>query len=200
MEEASGFLTAPETPIHGLSPSLSVVAQKPVAVSTPTVEDTPLAVDIDKAKLAEDNEESAPSPAIAQRAKRSSGTYAMLNGIEATADKEPPANNKDDAPTRSVTSPQRSNSRLLKRLSQHGSPATAGKHRRTYSNPLTQQANRNTSYQMESVDPIEDEVKKYLVSSRLNQKISHSQTGRAISFSEVEIPKARQFSAAWEWD
>lgn len=189
MEEASGFLTAPETPIHGLSPSLSVVAQKPVAVSTPTVEDTPLAVDIDKAKLAEDNEESAPSPAIAQRAKRSSGTYVMLNGIKATADKEPPANNKDDAPTRSVTSPQRSNSRLLKRLSQHGSPATAGKHRRTYSNPLTQQANRNTSYQMESVDPIEDEVNKYLVSSRLNQKISHSQTGRAISFSEVGDPQ-----------
>ncbi|KAL2051745.1 hypothetical protein ABVK25_007901 [Lepraria finkii] len=189
MEEASGFLTAPETPIRGLSPSLSVVAQKPVAVSTPTVEDTPLAVDIDKAKLAEDNEESAPSPAIAQRAKRSSGTYTMLNGIKATADKEPPANNKDDAPTRSVTSPQRSNSRLLKRLSQHGSPATAGKHRRTYSNPLTQQANRNTSYQMESVDPIEDEVKKYLVSSRLNQKISHSQTGRAISFSEVGDPQ-----------
>ena len=189
MEEASGFLTAPETPIRTLSPSPSVVTQKLVAVTTSSVEETRLAVDVEKANLAENNEESAPSPAIAQRAKRSSGIYAMSTGTQATADKEPPVNNKNDIPTRSVTSPQRSNSRLLRRLSQHGNPATAGKHRRTYSNPLTQQMNRNTSYQTENIDPIEDEVHEYIVSSRLNQKIRHSRTGRTISFSEVGDPQ-----------
>ena len=189
MEESSGFLTAPETPVRGLSPSPSVVAQHSVAASNPTMEDPPLAVDVDMAKLAEDIEESAPSPAIAQRAKRNSGVSSPLNGIKATTEKEASANKQDGAPMRSVTAPQRSNSRLLKRLSQHGNPTTAGKHRRTYSNPLTQQPNRNTSYQCESLDPVEDEVQKYLISPRLNQKISHSQPGRAISFSEVGDPE-----------
>lgn len=182
MEDSSGFLTAPETPERSLTASPSAAANAAATEQEPEVAKS---VEV---QLAEDNEDSAPSPAVAPGVKRSSGSYFPLQMNKTTTEKESVANGKENVPQRSVTSPQRSNSRLLKRLSQHGNPAT-GKHKRTYSNPLGQQSNRNTSYQSEKVtDPIDDEVAEYLSSPRLNQRISNPQTGRVVSFSEVGDP------------
>ena len=188
MEDSSGFLTAPETPERSLSASPSAAAPQPVDVNAATTEQEPEVPKFVEVQPAEDIKDSAPSPAVAPGVKRSSGSYFPLNGNKTTTEKDFVANGKENVPQRSVTSPQRSNSRLLKRLSQHGNP-TAGRHKRTHSNPLGQQSNRNTSYQSEKVtDPIDDEVEQYLSSPRLNQRISNPQTGRVVSFSEVGDP------------
>ena len=184
-EDSSGFLTAPETPERSLTASPSAAVPQSVDVNAATSEQEPEVAKSVEVQLAEDNHDSAPSPAVAPGVKRSSGSYFPLHVNKTTTEKESVANGKENVPQRSVTSPQRSNSRLLKRLSQHGNPTT-GKHKRTYSNPLGQQSNRNTSYQSEKVtDPIDDEVAEYLSSPRLNQRISNPQTGRVVSFSEV---------------
>ena len=188
MEESSGFLTAPETPERSLTASPSAAAPQLVDVNAATTEPEPEVAKSIEIQPTEDNQVSAPSPAVAPGVKRSSGSYFPLNVNKTTTEKESVANGNENVPQRSVTSPQRSNSRLLKRLSQHGNP-TAGKHKRTYSNPLGQQSNRNTSYQSEKVaDPIDDEVAEYLSSPRLNQRISNPQNGRVVSFSEVGDP------------
>ncbi|KAK0509500.1 hypothetical protein JMJ35_007894 [Cladonia borealis] len=188
MEDSSGFLTAPETPERSLTASPSAAVPQSVDVNAATTEQEPEVAKSVEVQLAEDIEDSAPSPAVAPGVKRSSGSYFPLHVNKTTTEKESGASGKENVPQRSVTSPQRSNSRLLKRLSQHGNPTTA-KHKRTYSNPLGQQSNRNISYQSEKVtDPIDDEVARYLSSPRLNQRISNPQTGRVVSFSEVGVP------------
>lgn len=181
VESTSGFMTAPQTPERTVTPD-PVVEGGPVTDEyTPRAESEPPSIEPGKA---EDEESSAPSPAIAQRAKRNSE---ISSGTKVTNIKHSRVAPGDEGPIRSQSSPQvpqRSNSRLLKRLSQHGKPAAAGPHRRTYSNPLTQ-ANRSTSYQTESSDLIDNEVEEFLTSPKLNQRITHAQTGRTISFSEV---------------
>lgn len=187
VESTSGFLTAPQTPERNVTPDPPSEAQVEVNDNALSAKYESPSIESEIAKHEEDEEISAPSPAIAQRAKRYGG---ISNGNKVTNTKHSRINSREEGPIRSQSSPQvpqRSNSRLLRRLSQHGKPATSGSHRRTYSNPLNQ-TNRNTSYQMESIDPIDDEVEEYLTSSRLNQRITHVQTGRAISFSEVGDP------------
>lgn len=187
LESISGFQTAPQSPERGVTPDPTPAAQSIADDSTPAIEDGSLLVEPEGLKPEEDEERSAPSPAIAQRAvKRYSG---VQTGIKITNTKHSRVSSRGEGPIRSQSSPQvpqRSNSRLLRRLSQHGKPGIAG-HKRTYSNPLNQ-SNRSASYQVEYSDPIDDEVEKYLTSPRLNQKITHVQTGRAISFSEVGDP------------
>jgi len=186
-ESTSDFHTAPQTPERSVTPAPSPAVQPIGDVNTPPVEYASPSVEPEEATPEADKEKSAPPPAIAQRTKGYSGTS---NGIKVTNIKHSRVHSREEGPLRSQSSPQvpqRSNSRLLKRLSQHGKPVTAGQHRRTYSNPLSQ-TNRSTSYQAESSDPTDDEVEEYLTSPRLNQKIAHAQTRRAISFSEVGDP------------
>ena len=62
-------------------------------------------------------------------------------------------------------------------------------HKRTFSNSLSQ-AGRTSTYddRPSTADSIDDALEYYLCSARLSQKISHPQTGRVISFSEVGDP------------
>ena len=68
-------------------------------------------------------------------------------------------------------------------------PAPLESHKRTFSNSLSQ-AGRTSSYddRPSTADSIDDALEHYLSSARLSQKISHPQTGRVISFSEVGDP------------
>ncbi|KAK4694409.1 hypothetical protein P7C71_g3173, partial [Lecanoromycetidae sp. Uapishka_2] len=187
VESSTGFITAPQTPERNITPE-QASDPLPTVDNKAKAEYEPPTVETEETKLEGDDEISAPSPAIAQRApKRYSG---ISNETKVTNIKYSHVSPREEGPTRSQSSPQvpqRSNSRLLKRLSQHGKPATTGPHRRTYSNPLNQ-TNRNTSNPMESNDPIDDDVEEYLTSPRLNQRITHASTGRKISFSEVGDP------------
>ena len=79
------------------------------------------------------------------------------------------------------TVPQRSNSRLLKRLSRPSTPITTEKYRRTFSNALADDRPKST-------DSVDDAVYEYISSPRLSQKITDPETGRVISFSEVGDP------------
>ncbi|KAL8771132.1 MAG: hypothetical protein Q9209_003303 [Squamulea sp. 1 TL-2023] len=131
------------------------------------------------------NENSAPSPAIVQRADRK----AKRNSI---GGKPPPANPfshiRPSEPNRTQSTPiQRSNSKLLRRLSRPTSPAIAEKHRRTFSGFMAEPLSPNEPSQ--SVDPIEIGVHEYLSAPRLTQKTAHPETGRVISFSEVGDPE-----------
>ena len=189
-EDSSGFLTAPETPERSVTASPTVTAQLTGDANPATTQQGSKAGNIVEDQPTEDTENSAPSPAIAPGIKRSSGSYFSLTGSRTSTEREPLATGGENVPRRSVTSPQRSNSRLLKRLSQHGNPVVGSRHKRNYSNPLITQPNRTTSYQFEKdTDPIDDEVEGYLSSTKLNQRISHPQTGRVVSFSEVGDPE-----------
>ncbi|MCJ1454741.1 hypothetical protein MMC28_005094 [Mycoblastus sanguinarius] len=187
METSSELLSAPRTPDRSLSPSPSPVVQQAVKIIT-AIEEVSV-VEAEEFKREAENEKSAPSPAIAQRIDRSVAILPSSMGNKSPVVKHPHSDSKEET-RRTSTSlpPQRSNSRLLKRLSQSTSPATAQKHRRTFSNPLNQQS-RSTSYRTESGDSIGDAVEEYLLSPKLSQRITHPQTGRVISFSEVGDPK-----------
>ena len=128
---------------------------------------------------------SAPSPAIAQRVDRSSGSRinAMaLNPKNASSGKQSAELLKAQS-----SPPRRSNSRLLRRLSRPLSPATEEKHRRTFSgglsNPQTPVEERQ-----QSLDLVDESVQDFLTAPRLSQRVKDPQTGRIISFSEVGDP------------
>ena len=173
LENSSGFQTAPQTPERNVTPVPSQVAQPLDDSETMApLSETPSGL------IPEVEEGTAPSPAVASRAKRQS-----LNGTKVTNIKRLQISPEAEDAVRSFSSPQvpqRSNSRLLKRLSQHATPGTAGKHRRTASNPAD-------SSQLEYSDPIDEEVEQYLSAPRLNQKVQRNR--RTISFSEVGDPK-----------
>ncbi|KAL8674539.1 MAG: hypothetical protein Q9168_001057 [Polycauliona sp. 1 TL-2023] len=130
------------------------------------------------------DENSAPSPAVVQRVDRK-GKRNSIGG-------KPFANTHFSAvrpaePNRTQSTPvQRSNSKLLRRLSRPTSPATAEKHRRTFSGIMAEQLG---VMEPESVDPIDDAVLDYLSAARLTQRTTHPETGRVISFSEVGDPE-----------
>ncbi|KAL8997233.1 MAG: hypothetical protein Q9169_003426 [Polycauliona sp. 2 TL-2023] len=130
------------------------------------------------------DENSAPSPAVVQRVDRK----AKRNSISG----KPFASSQLSAvrpsePSRTQSTPvQRSNSKLLRRLSRPTSPATAEKHRRTFSGVMAEQL---SATEPESVDPIDEAVLEYLSATRLTQKTTHPETGRVISFSEVGDPE-----------
>ncbi|KAL9634316.1 MAG: hypothetical protein Q9164_004172, partial [Protoblastenia rupestris] len=135
-------------------------------------------------------EKSAPSPTIPQRIQRSQHSRVNSRGSNPTVVATAPSASKCDNVGAAVKVPQRTNSKLLRRLSQApASPVSAERSRRRFSNPLGYNpSNRNPSYQTESGDSIDDAVGDYLSSPRFSQKITHPQTGRVISFSEVGDP------------
>ena len=180
IETPTEFFSAPETPNRSLTSSPLSTALPPVPAPPLAVESEPASLMASKILEVQDSERSAPSPAIASRTKRNS-----LVGTRSPRDPLTTAANENKR--RSFSTPQRSNSRLLRRLSRPMSPTTAEKHRSTFSNSM------NESFLDQSErgdrDSIGDAVHDFLSSPRLNQTIQHPQTGRVISFSEVGDPR-----------
>lgn len=180
LETPTEFVSAPETPDRSLTPSPLPAVAHSVATRLSALEGEPVAPEVENIQEIEDHEKSAPSPAIASRTKRNSviGSRPMRDPLSTT---------NNESKRRSFSTPQRSNSRLLRRISRSTSPSTAAKHRKTFSNsmnePLSDQPERGDE------DSIGDAVDDFLSSPRLNQRIKLIQTGRAISFSEVGDPK-----------
>lgn len=120
---------------------------------------------------------SAPSPAILQRINRNKPTPSR-----STATKTVPLIKYHTDPN-SIEGPlpARSDSRLMKRVSRPTSPIKPEKHKKSLSgNVLDDRPN--------SSDSVDSAVEGYIACPRLSQKITHPQTGRVISFSEVGDP------------
>ncbi|MCJ1268131.1 hypothetical protein MMC22_008017 [Lobaria immixta] len=138
--------------------------------------------EVEKSVMDEVSELSAPSPAIMQRINRSkSQRVSSMPSKVSTIRPFPLVKHNTEPKAANTVLPQRSNSRLLRRLSRPSSPANPEKHRRTFSNPLVDERPK-------SIDSIDTAVDDYISSPRLSQKITHPQTGRVISFSEVGDP------------
>ena len=174
------FFSAPETPNRSLTSSPLPAASQSLASPLPPIENDPITHKNHRIEAGENNEQSAPSPAIAWRTNRNSV-------VGSRPIREPLTTVSSEHKRRSFSTPQRSNSRLLRRLSRPTSPTTAARHRRTFSNagnePLFDQLERDDR------DSIGDAVDDFLTSPRMNQRIKHAETGRVISFSEVGDPE-----------
>ncbi|KAL8803471.1 MAG: hypothetical protein Q9182_003168 [Xanthomendoza sp. 2 TL-2023] len=131
------------------------------------------------------DENSAPSPAVVQRvdrkAKRNSvgGKPFAINPFSTIRPSEP--NRTQSTPI------QRTNSKLLRRLSRPTSPITAEKHRRTFSGPVAEPY--SPIERPTSADPTDIAVHDFLSAPRLSQRATRLETGRVISFSEVGDPE-----------
>ena len=150
---------------------------------------------VDQLRVAEDAEESAPSPAVAQRKARPSPD-------RGDSPFGPRRKQGKVIPEAIDTTPQgkRTGSKL-KRLSAPLSPRAteADPHQRSNSNPLlnsrvgspepVRASQIHVDDRPTSTDSIDDAVDAYLGSPRLSQKILHPQSGRVISFSEVGDPE-----------
>lgn len=137
---------------------------------------------VEKSAMDEAAELSAPSPAIVQRIVRNKSV--RVNSMPSkviTTRPFPLVKHNTDLKAANTAVPQRSNSRLLRRLSRPSSPANPEKHKRTFSNTLVDERPK-------SIDTIDTAVDDYISSPRLSQKLTHPQTGRIISFSEVGDP------------
>lgn len=180
LESPSEFFSAPQSPDGSFTPCPVPPMQQPPITPTPEVKQRSVALEDKGQEVKADVEKSAPSPAIAQRTMRNNvGSRPNLTRDRTTIENK----------RRSFSLPQRTNSRLLKRLSRPTSPLGADRHTRTFSTSSIQEK-RDTFYQTDrDGDSIDDAVDDYLSSPRLNQRIKHSQTGRVISFSEVGDPK-----------
>ena len=131
---------------------------------------------------------SAPPPAIAQRIERNTSMRVSSLWSNTSASPSPSTVKRDiELPRTHSGPPQRSNSKLFRRLSRSTSPTTAAKHRRTFSGPITS-SQSCAEERPASVDPIIGAVYDYLSSPRLSQKVIDPQTGRVISFSEIGDP------------
>lgn len=143
------------------------------------------------AKEDTNTELSAPPPAIAQRIQRSSAIRPKSLWTTSPAPENAPAlpilKRNIELPRMHSSPPQRTNSKLFRRLSRPTSPTTAAKHRKTFSGGFSSPESPSEE-RPKSVDKIGTAVYDYLSSPRLSQKISDVQTGRTISFSEVGDP------------
>ena len=137
----------------------------------------------------EDAEVSAPPPvATSQRIERSHNTRLGSFLSNNSASQTPSTLKRNvELPRLHSSPPQRSNSKLFRRLSRPTSPTTAAKHRRTFSGALSSPQSP-TEERPISVDTIAGVVLDYLSSPRLSQRATDPQTGRRISFSEVGDP------------
>ncbi|RDW89077.1 alpha hydrolase-25 [Coleophoma cylindrospora] len=127
----------------------------------------------------EDDEDGAPSPAVAQR--RSRATPSPVDRSNRRSGTTTPE------PFEDSTKPKRSSSRL-KRLSAPLSPKASENQRDSIgkvTSPETVKPQIHIDDRPSSADSIDDAVEAYMCSPRLSQKIRHPQTGRTISFSEV---------------
>ena len=120
---------------------------------------------------------SAPSPAILQRINRN-----KITPSKSTSTKTFPLIKSHTEPNSiDVTILPRSDSRLMKRISRPPSPIRPENHKKSFSgNVLEDRPN--------SLDSVGSAVEDYIASPRLSQKITHPQTGRVLSFSEVGDP------------
>lgn len=120
---------------------------------------------------------SAPSPAILQRINRNKTTSSKSTTTRSFSlikyHTEP---NSID-----VTMPPRSDSRLMKRISRPPSPIRPENHKKSFSGIVLDD-------RPNSLDSVDSAVEDYIASPRLSQKITHPQTGRVLSFSEVGDP------------
>ena len=186
LESPSAFFSAPQTPDPNRSPCPLPAIQQANVYPFPEIESKSTITEADGKPSEASAETSAPSPAIAQRSKRNSLIGGKAVGSRPVARRDPPS---QESKRRSFSLPQRSNSRLLKRLSRPPSPSAGERHSRTFSN-LSMQEKRGTFYPFEDDgDSIDDAVEDYISSPRLSQRINHPQTGRVISFSEVGDPE-----------
>ena len=177
------FISAPETPNRILTPSPGPDRSHSITAELPGIEkESASARKAGDDPVAEGNESSAPSPAIASRTKRNS-----FVGMRPKQARDPISAASTENKRRSFSTPQRSNSRLLRRLSRPASPTDAEKHNRHFSNSMI--LTLSDQVEREDRDSIGDSINDFLSSPRLNQRIRHSQTGRTISFSEVGDPK-----------
>ncbi|KAL8736290.1 MAG: hypothetical protein Q9166_000445 [cf. Caloplaca sp. 2 TL-2023] len=129
-------------------------------------------------------EKSAPSPAVVPRVDRKAKRNSIGGKPSAI---HPFSSVRPSEPSRTQSTPiQRSNSKLLRRLSRPISPTTVDRHRRTLSGPMAEP--HSPIERPESADPIDAAVHNYLSAPRLSQKTAHPETGRIISFSEVGDP------------
>lgn len=129
-------------------------------------------VDNDKAV-----ELSAPSPAILQRINRNKTTPSKST----TTKTFPLIRYHTDPNSIDVPMPARSDSRLMKRISRPPSPIRPEKHKKSLSGHVLDD-------RPNSLDSVDSAVEDYIACPRLSQKITHPQTGRVISFSEVGDP------------
>lgn len=127
----------------------------------------------------EEDDEGAPSPAVAQRRSRQS------------PDRSNRKSGKGLPESLDIPAPKRAGSRL-KRLSQPLSPKdkdsshrNSNQMKRVSSPEPVKPPQIHVDDRPNSADSIDDAVEAYLCSPRLSQKIRHPQTGRTISFSEV---------------
>lgn len=120
---------------------------------------------------------SAPSPAILQRINRNKNTPSKST----TTKTFPLIKYSTEQNSIDVSIPSRSDSRLMKRISRPPSPIRQENHKKSFSgNVLDDRLN--------SLDSVDSAVEDYIASPRLSQKITHPQTGRVLSFSEVGDP------------
>lgn len=182
-------------------PSASTRTPSPMAIHTPTPDIAQVpknemngALDTPEVKSPSPpllNEASpAPPPTIPSTARRPEEKSVLPNksvvgnGIPPPAIPRPRPNTpNDNNRTSSLTSPQRRNSKLQKRLSTPTGPDAEQKHRRRFSTPVPPIA-RLSTLQPDGEHPVDDAVEKYIAAPRLSQKVK-TQTGRVISFSEV---------------
>ncbi|KAH8808210.1 hypothetical protein F5884DRAFT_821614 [Xylogone sp. PMI_703] len=141
----------------------------------------------DRLSPADEADEGAPSPSVAQRRSRNSSDKENRLSIQK------PASGKS-TPEPSERESKRNSGSRLKRLSAPLSPRDQEKGLgRSNSSPIsratspgpTKAPKIHVDERPNSGDSIDDAVEAYLCSPRLSQKIKHPQTGRVISFSEV---------------
>ncbi|KAI4198802.1 MAG: hypothetical protein LQ350_005043 [Teloschistes chrysophthalmus] len=178
-----------------LMPPSPSASRAPSPLRLPQSPPSPLTVDtkaLNKVANDSSNEKSgdtsAPSPSVGQRIDRKSKRNSI--GAKPFAVK-PFSAVRPAEPNRTQSTPiQRSNSKLLRRLSRPLSPTTVEKlekHRRTISHPISEP--RSPLDPPQRIDPIDEAVDDYLSSPRLSQKTTDPETGRVISFSEVGDPE-----------
>ncbi|KAI9738991.1 MAG: hypothetical protein M1818_005305 [Claussenomyces sp. TS43310] len=134
-----------------------------------------------------DNDEGAPSPAVAQRksriqendSRRSSSVKAAKSG------RQTPDLVKSEQSKRDGTRFKRLSAPLSPRDSIHKKLAPQENYRKGMVSPEPRPSQLGIDDRPTSADSIDDAVDSYLCSPRLSQKIRHPQTGRIISFSEV---------------
>ncbi|KAL8817216.1 MAG: hypothetical protein Q9223_003914 [Gallowayella weberi] len=176
----------PPSPQPSPSPSpLRLLHRPKTRISPPTVPTNLLNTAVNAGVEDTIDENSAPSPAVVQRvdrkAKRNSisGKPFAINPFSAVRPSEP--NRTHSTPI------QRTNSKLLRRLSRPTSPITAEKHRRTFSGPVAE-AYSPIEWPL-NADTTDIAVDDFLSAPRLSQKATNLETGRVISFSEVGDPE-----------
>ncbi|KAL8690238.1 MAG: hypothetical protein Q9224_004452 [Gallowayella concinna] len=176
----------PPSPQPSRSPSpLRLLHSPKTPISSLPATSKPADTAVNAAREDTVDENSAPSPSVVQRVDRKAKRNSIGGkpfGINPFSPIRP------SEPNRTQSTPiQRTNSKLLRRLSRPTSPVTAEKHRRTFSGPVAELY--SPIERPKSADPTDIAVHDFLSAPRLSQTTTHAETGRVISFSEVGDPE-----------